>query len=73
MLINFYSEPPFHIRLLNSSPRVSGGVVMIDFETSMPVLSAKCFLTGQRQRDCEYGSMHGSSKLCHKKSVLMSC
>ena len=46
---------------------------MIDFETSMPVLFAKCFLTGQRQRDCEYGSMHGSLKLCYKQSVLMSC
>ena len=43
---------------------------MIDFETSMPVVSAKCFRTGQRQRDCEYGSMHDSLKLRYKLSVL---
>ena len=47
------SEPPFHVRLLNSSPRVSGGVLLIDFEASMPIVSAQCFLTGQKERNCE--------------------
>ncbi|XP_064398468.1 sushi domain-containing protein 2-like isoform X2 [Halichondria panicea] len=48
-------EPPFQIRLINSSPRVSEGRVIVDFEPTMPLLSAECFLIGGRGTDCTEG------------------
>ena len=52
-LANHFSEPPFHIRLINSSPRVSRNDVLIDFIGSMPIKSARCFLTGQPEQECK--------------------
>ncbi len=50
----FYAESEFGISLINSSPRVTGGAVIVDFTTNRPISFAQCFLTGQTRRNCKY-------------------
>ena len=47
------TEPPFYIRLVNGSPRVSDRTLYADFVASMPIKSAECLLIGGRKIDCK--------------------
>ncbi len=57
-MYNYYTEPPFQIRLINSSPRVNERRLIVDFEPTMPLLSAECFLIGGRGTDCKWLRHH---------------
>ena len=44
---------PFTLTLVNSSPRVEGSTVSIDFASSAPLQSATCFLGREFMEDCK--------------------
>ena len=48
-----FAEPPFHIELINSSPRVGPNKLFADFTTSKPIVQAHCYFSGQEEQDCE--------------------
>lgn len=56
--------PPFHLRLINGSPRVTEDSLSVDFTTSKPATST-CFLVSrlsnqQNESDCKLGNISHS-------------
>lgn len=61
-----YIEPPFHVQLINSSPRVGQNQMFVDFVPSKPIVQAKCYLSGEGEKDCKlYAALHKAAlSLC---------
>ena len=44
---------PFTLRLVNSSPRISGNMLALEFISSRPMASAKCIIGRRIEIDCK--------------------